>query len=256
MKFLTKKNIKRGSLFLGIYLCFMVVILPAKIIPYFIPENAGVNVANLEGSLWEGKAEQITYQREYIFNRVHWSVDWFALFGLKLKLNISFDNGKNAMSGKGAFLVGISGVSLKNVVIDTSADEIVRLSKQQVPAKISGPVSLIIRQASQGSPYCTELNARLNWQKAVVTSDFGTVKLNNPVVDLHCDGGEVVAVLTQESDEILTNARVVLKENTFYELSGSVKGKDKLDPNIKDTLGWIGPKNADGSTSFTFNGRL
>lgn len=256
MKFLTKKNIKIGVLLVGAYLCFLVVTLPAKIIPYFIPENSGVNAVNLEGSLWDGKAGQIAYQREYIFNNAHWSVDWLALFTLKLKLNISFDNGKSAMSGEGALLVSFSGISLENVVLDTSADEIIKLSKQRIPAKVSGPVSLVIRKASQGTPYCYELDARLNWKNAVVVSDFGSVKLNNPIVDLHCESGELIAVLTQESDEILTNARVTLKADNFYELSGSVKGKDKLDPNIEQTLGWIGPKNADGSTSFKFSDRF
>lgn len=256
MKFLTKKNIKLAVLFLGLYLGFLVVTLPAKVIPYFIPENAGVNVANLEGSLWSGEASQIAYQQEYIFNKVQWSVDWFALFTLKVKLNFSFDNGKSAMSGKGAVLMGFSGVSVENVVLDTTADEILRLSKQRVPAKISGPVSLVIHQASQGTPYCGDLDAQLNWQQAIVISDFGSVKLNNPTLDLHCEEGEVVAVLIQESDEISTKATVTLAADNFYKLSGSVKGKNKLDPNIQQTLGWIGPKNADGSTSFKFNGRL
>ena len=256
MKYVTKKYIKIAVFFLGAYLFFMVVTLPAKVIPYFIPENSGVSVANLNGSLWDGQAGQIAYQREYIFNNVQWSIDWFALLSLSVKLNLSFDNGKNAMSGKGAILAGFSGVSVKDVVLDTTADEILRLSKQRVPAKISGPVSLVIREASQGAPFCGELDAQLNWQNAVVVSDFGSVKLNNPIVDLHCKNGEVIAELTQDSEEIISHATVILKADNFYQLNGSVKGKDKLDPNIKQTLGWIGPKSADGSTSFNFSGRL
>ena len=256
MKFLSKKNIKMAMIFFMFYLMFLVVTLPAKVIPYFIPENSGVNITNLHGSLWDGEAGQLAYQREHLFNNVKWTINWSALFTLKMKLNLQFDNGRDGLSGKGSVSIGLFGLSVEDVMLDTSANEILKLSKQRIPAKISGPVSIVIRKASQGEPFCNELDAQLSWQNATVLSDFGVVKLNNPTINLTCDNGDVVAKLIQDSDEISTNATVILKKGNVYQLNGSVKGKDKLDPNIKQTLGWIGPKNADGSTSFNLSGKL
>ncbi|MCK5819553.1 MAG: type II secretion system protein N [Psychromonas sp.] len=256
MNYLTDNKKKVISFFVILYLIFIVVQLPAKIIPYFIPNNAGVRLTGLEGSLWNGEAVQLSYKNQYEFTRVKWSVSWFSLFLLKIKLNVSFNNYNHQLSGKGAVSMGFFGISLDDVIVKGDAKEIINLSKQNIPAKISGPVSIVIKEAKQGKPYCSELNAQINWKNSSVISDFGSIKLNNPIVNVQCDKGEVVARLIQDSNEITVNATARLKAGYLYQLKGSIKGKNKLDPSIKKAIGWIGPKAANGSTPFSIRGKL
>lgn len=256
MNYLTDNKKKVISFFVILYLVFIVVQLPAKIIPYFIPSNAGVKLIGLEGSLWNGEAVQISYQNQYKFNRVKWSVSWFSLFLLKIKLNVSFNNNNHELSGKGAVSMGIFGISLDDVIFKGDAKEIINFLGQNVPAKVSGYVSIFIKKAKQGTPYCSELNAQINWKKASISSDFGLVNLNNPIVNVQCDKGEVVAKLSQDSNEIKTNVTARLKAGYLYQVNGSIKGKDKLDPNIKQAISWIGPQGANGSTPFSMRGKL
>jgi hypothetical protein len=217
--------------------------------------DAGVKIMGLQGSLWSGQATQIAYKQQEPVNNVKWSVSWFSLFLLKIKLNVAFNNNKQ-ISGQGAVAIGFSGISVEDMTINTNANELIKLSKQIIPAKVSGPVAIVIKHATQGQPYCSELNARINWKKAIITADAIAIKLNNPIVNIKCDRGEVIAKLTQNSNEITSNATVELKAGNIYKLNGSVKAKDKLDPNIKQLLGFIGSKQADGSIPFNISGKL
>ncbi|HIP75820.1 MAG TPA: type II secretion system protein N [Psychromonas hadalis] len=251
-------KVKMIVLFVCSYLVFMVVTLPAKTIHYFLPDNVGVKAINLTGTIWNGQAAQVTYQRTYQLNNLTWSVDWLALFSLNAKLDIAFDNGAHGMSGKGAVIAGVSGVRVENMVIDSTATEILALANLNLPVQVhaSGNVSLVIKEAQQGTPYCQTLDATLNWQQANVNSDFGPLNLNNAMIDLSCEEGMVLADLTQHSDQLVSNVHVQLKENNIYQLNGTVKGESKLDPSIAQMLPMIGPRNSEGGYPFTFSGRL
>jgi general secretion pathway protein N len=251
-------KVKMIVLFVCSYLVFMLATLPAKTIHYFLPDNEGVKVVNLTGTLWDGQAAQISYQRTYQFNKVTWSVDWLALLSLSMKLDVEFDNGAHEMSGKGAVIAGFSGVRIENMVIDSTASEILALANLKLPVRVqaTGNVSLVIKEAQQGTPYCQVLDATLNWQQAKVNSDFGPLNLNNVMIDLSCEKGQIIAELSQNSDQLTSKVHVLLKENNIYQLNGTVKGNAKLDPSIAQMLPMIGPKNSNGEQPFAFSSRL
>jgi general secretion pathway protein N len=249
-------KVKMVILFICSYLVFMVATLPAKTVHYLLPSNVGVKVVNLTGTIWDGQAAQISYQKRYQFNKVTWSVDWLSLLSLSVKLDVKFNNGPHAMSGKGAVIAGLSGIRIENMVLDSTASEILTLANLNLPVQASGNISLVIKDAQQGTPYCQTLDATLSWQQAMVNSDFGAISLNNPIIDFRCEEGQILADLQQDSDQLNSNVHFLLKKNKIYHLNGSVKGKAKLDPSLAQMLSMIGPKNSEGKHPFTFSGRL
>lgn len=255
MNYLADNKRKIIAFYIILYMLFIIVLLPAKLVPYFIPASEGVNMTGLQGTLWNGQASQVTYKQQLHVNNVKWSVNWFSLFLLKIKLSLAFNNSKQ-ISAKGDVAIGFSGISLDDIMITSNANELIKLSKEVIPATLSGDVSIYIKHASQGKPYCSELNAQINWKDALVTSSSLALKLNNPIIDIACDKGEVIAKVRQDSAEITTNATGRLKAGGIYQLNGPVKEKDKLDPNLKQALSFIGSKGADGSVPFNYNGKL
>ena len=249
-------KIKLILLFVLFYLFSLLITLPAEKVVRFIPDNTGIKVAAVSGSLWDGQASQLTYKKQFQLQQVDWKIDWFALARLQLKLDVTFNNGIRAMSGKGFILLGLSGLSVEDFVVDISAPELLSYASLPVPAEVSGDFSLVIKNASQGLPYCQQLDGYIVWQNAKINSDMGNVDLDSAHIDLSCDNGQVVADLQQQSEQLTTTANFLLKEGGVYQLQGLLKAGNKLDPSIKDALSWIGTKNQSGETVLSFNGKL
>jgi len=249
-------KIKLILLFVLFYLLSLFITLPAdKLLP-FIPENSDIKVAAVSGTLWNGKAVQISYKEQFQVQKIDWKVDWSALSSLQFKLAVKFSNGAQALSGKGFILLGLSGWSAENFIIDSSAAELLAYAPLPVPAEVSGALSLVIKKASPGQPYCQQLDGKLIWQNGKISSDFGNIDLNGADIDLSCKDGQLLAELQQNSEQLTAKGDFLLKSDGVYQLQGTLQAGKKLDPAIKDALSWIGRKNSAGETVVSFNGKL
>lgn len=249
-------KIKLLLLFVLFYLASLLISLPAEKVVRLIPDNAGIKVAAVSGSLWDGKAAQLTYKKQFQLQQLDWEIDWLALARLQLKLDVKFNNGIRAMSGKGFILLGLSGLSVEDFVVDITASELLAYARLPVPVEVSGDFSLVIKQGSQGAPYCQQLDGYIVWKNAEINSEMGSVDLDSAHIDLSCENGQLLADLQQRSEELTTTGRFLLKEGGVYQLRGLLKAGNKLEPSIKDALSWIGSKNRSGETVLRFNGRL
>lgn len=236
------------------YLLFLVGTAPASLISGFIPSD--IKVGHVSGTVWNGKLSQVNYRKKPTLQRLNWKFDWLALFGLKVKANLTFDNGRTVLKGVASVAYGLSGPVVSDLNIDMKAAQIVPYLQLPVPVTAQGKINLVIDNATQGAPYCDELDGYLVWQGALVETPMANVDLATAKVDLSCANGDLIASLTQNSDQITTNAKVVLSEGESYQLDGDVMGHKQLDPTILQALSWIGPQKDSGETILTFKGNL
>lgn len=239
-----------------VYLGALLVTLPADKVVHFIPENTGIKMTAVSGSLWEGQAALLTYKNQFQLQQLEWKIDWFSLAKLQFKLDLKFHDAIRDMSGKGFVLYGFSGFSVENLVVDISAPGLLSYARLPVPVKVGGDLSLVIKNAEQGIPYCRQLDGYIVWRNARINSDMGNVDLDSAHIDLSCRNGQLFADLQQRSQQLTTTASFLLKEGANYQLQGLIKAGDTLDPAIKDALSWIGSKNKSGETVLRFNGKL
>jgi len=249
-------KIKFILLFVFCYLFFLVTTLPAGTVMRFIPKNSGINVAAVSGTLWHGKAHQLTYNKHYHLQQMDWKVDWFALSTLQLKLDITFHNGHQAMTGNASLLLGFSGMSAENVDIDLPAPELLSYLNLSLPVNAQGNLALDIKKASLGKPYCRKLDGQLTWKNAKINSELGNIDLETANADLSCKNGQLVADLQQTSEQLNSTFKFTLKAQGAYQLQGHLKAGDKLAPALQDALSWIGTKNSAGEIPLNFNGVL
>ena len=243
-------------LFVVFFLGSLLITLPADKLVNFIPTSTPIEVVSVSGALSEGKALQVIYNKQFQFKNIDWKMDWLALARLKLKLNVEFNNGPQKVSGKGFILFGFSGVSIENFMLDISMAELLSYAEINIPAEVSGDLSLVVNNATEGDPYCQELDGYLVWRNARVDSEIGEVDLDSAHVDLTCVDGQIEADLEQDSDQLTTRAKIILQDKGIYEIQGLLKPGDNLDPSIKDTLSWVGVKNESGDTTFKFKAKL
>lgn len=242
--------------FITLYIASLILTIPANMITRFIPENSGVQVGAVSGTIWNGKLSQVDYRRQFQLQRLGWEFDWLALFKLQLKADIKFDNGRTVMSGTGSIIYGISGLAISDLNVDMQAISLVPYLKLPVPATPSGKFTLALENATLGAPYCTELDGYLVWHNGKVNTPMGDIDFATPSVDLSCAEGNLLAQLKQHSEQLTTNAKITLKAGGKYQLEGDIIGHESLDPSILQALSWLGPKNEMGETPLNFKGRL
>jgi len=241
---------------ISLYILSLVFTVPATLLTYFIPDNSGIKIGHVSGTLWNGQFTQVNYRHHPQLQQLNWQFDWLALLSLQLKADVTFSNGRQALQGNGAIAYGVSGLVLSNINVDMKAIELVPYLQLPVPVTPAGRMTLVIENGTQGTPYCSELDGYLVWHNALVETPLANIDLGSPSIDLSCADGNLVASLTQDSDQLTTHAKVVLSEALHYELKGDIIGREQLDPTIQQGLSWMGPKNAAGETQFTFKGRL
>lgn len=248
-------KVKLILLFIGFYLLALLVTLPAATVVGFIPEQEKITVTGVTGSIWQGKAQQVNIQNNYQLQELKWHFDWSALITLRLKIAIEFVN-TNGSSGEGEVGLGLSGFFAENLILDGNAPLILSYLSLPVPVNVTGDVSLVINNASQGSPYCEELDGYLVWREANILSNMGNVDLKSVDIDLTCVDGKINADLKQKSQQIESSINVLLSEGNAYHAKGSIKESPSLAPAIKDALSWLGGKNSDGAIVINLKGKL
>lgn len=248
-------KVKIAILVVFVYCTTLIINLPAAVVVDWMPKSS-VKINNASGSLWEGQAKQVVINPKVTLHNVQWNLHPIALLSLALEADLSFNNGPQAMSGKGVVRYGLSGASGSNIILDLTSQELLTFLPMRLPVKIEGDFSAVIKEVTQGQPYCETLQGNILWQDAVIYSQLGDVNLASPSVDLGCDDGEISAFLTQESEQLTTTLDINLGENGIYKLNGEIQGTDKLAPSIAQSLTWIGPKNQSGATTLSFTGQL
>jgi len=230
--------------------------LPAERVIDFLPNNSGVKVAQVKGKLWLGEAFQVNYQDRVHFQKVSWDLDWSALARLQLKLNVKFNNGANAIHGEGATILSWSGFSVEDFSVDASASELSAYFYLTPNVQVSGQVSAKIKVASLGTPYCQKLEGDIDWHKALVNSERGTLRLGDVHNKLQCQSGNIIVDIKQNSNDLITNLRLVFEKDKIYRVKGIVAPGVTLDPEFNKLLRWVGPENAAGEKLLNFSGRL
>jgi len=249
-------KLKISLVLVVLYLFSLVLTMPASLLVQSIPNNTGIEIGRAAGTVWDGEFSQVNYRKQPVLQKLTWKVDWLALLKLQLKADLKFNNGRRVLDGVGSVGYGFSGLTLSNIKVDMQAAELEPYLKLPVPVTLLGKLTLVVENGTQGKPYCGELDGYLIWHDAIVETPMADIDLASPSVDLSCTDGDIFASLTQDSEQLATNADIVLSAGGNYELKGDIIGRETLDSNILQALSWIGPKKESGETLLNFKGRL
>lgn len=248
-------KVKLILLFIGFYLLALLVTLPAANVIAFIPEQEDITITGVTGTIWQGKAQQVSIDNNYKLQDLQWNFDLAALITLRLKVAIEFNN-SDGSSGEGNVGLGFSGFFAENLILDTKAAQVLSYLSLPVPVNVTGDASLVINSVSQGAPFCETLDGYMVWRNASILSNMGDVDLKAVDIALSCIDGKINAALKQKSEQIEASINVLLSEGNAYHAKGSIKDSPSLAPAIKDGLSWLGGKNSDGATVLNLKGKL
>ncbi|KPU82849.1 hypothetical protein JI57_03270 [Psychromonas sp. PRT-SC03] len=249
-------KIKLVVVFICFYLFSLIWTLPATLIQPLLTQNSALKIDKLSGTIWQGYAQNISYQDDYQLSYLQWSINWRSLWTLALSVDVKFNNTAPRFQGKGELAVNLTQASLNTVSINLKASDVSPYLVLPIPVEAQGKIHLEIKKAIFEAKSCKKLDAYLVWGNARVNSVMGNINLANVDVDLSCSKNSLIAKVEQVSTDVKTQLRVELQQDGRYQLRGKIKEGPTLAKNMQQGFSWLGRKGPDGNVALAYSGRL
>lgn len=137
---------KRAVLYVVIFIVFFSVSLlmglPVSWVLQQAPTVRGLDIQGANGSVWQGQASSIRWQRQNL-GEVNWDFQWSSLLTGKAEFAVRFGRGSE-MDVRGRGSVGYSlsdGPYAKNLVASIPAVKVVEQARLPVPVGVDGSLS-------------------------------------------------------------------------------------------------------------------
>lgn len=200
-----------------IYLVGLVVFAPARALLWFVPEQSGVSLSAVSGTLWNGQATlsapaspQVTVHLQ----QVEWQLEPLALLSGKAQLDFNIPQ-PNTVVGSGQATLGINGSVQLSGEFGGNLQEAIQAYRLPVPVTLDGRWALTVNDYRlndlASGQWCTQL-------QATAQSRGTAIRFNNRWSDL----GEFTTALSCSA-----NAEIIAK----------MEGDNRLGLSFTSTVG-------------------
>lgn len=239
------------------WLIFLVWRLPANVAYSFVNEqgNLPVRLAGVEGTLWQGEAGQLVYQKQALAT-ASWELS-------PLSLLLGSLNGEVLLNQSDAYIQTDIQRSLTGGATELSAVEgriplaVLQPYLKNVPVPLEGMLSLKLNALTIGESGIIEhADGRIVWHQAGVSAPqqlaLGDLQMNlKPNAE-----GEIEGEISDSGGPLRLNASLILSKNGDYQLSGQLKGSETAPKELTQSLSLLGKQDSQGFYSFSFSGKL
>ncbi|TRX57891.1 type II secretion system protein N [Thalassomonas sp. M1454] len=233
------------SIFVLVYLIFVIAIAPAnKILAKFdLPK--GLEIRNISGSIWSGEAKLISYQQVSI-NDVEWSLSPLSLLLFNPSVDLTF-GGSLQPGPRGSLELSnlTNDLTVNNANVAIAANDVLAYIPLPIDASAGGEINLDVPEFVLGKPICTVSAGTVTWQRAFVSAMKEDVDLGTLAATLGCEKGALTFEVNPENVLGLQFKGVVAAR-------GKVSGQGYITPgndfpaNVRPLLGFIGKKDFQG----------
>ena len=232
------------TLFLLGYLLFLLVSLPAAQILPRLPLPAGLQLRNINGTLWQGSISEVSWQK-YRLHNLQWEVLFSQLWlGMPtIKLDIQDPETITATGTIG----WRAKWHLRDWHIKTAANTLQNWAPVPLPIHATGAIQLNIEQLVIDHQACQTLTGQLNWQQALINTPSGALVLGNPIANLNCQNNAFTAAIKQDSAALHSQVSVQLDLQGQYKLQATLRPDSELPDGLHSALGWLGSPDNNGN---------
>ncbi|MFE8103685.1 type II secretion system protein N [Brenneria goodwinii] len=243
-----RANVRLGAAFMLIYLLFLIIQLPARLLISRLP--ADISAAQATGTLWQGELQQVRWRTHSVGN-VSWRIGLSALMPA-LHLRVQNPDGISAQ-GK---VRGGRTLQFEQWQLSAPAGYVLSHLPLSVPLSATGRLQLQVQRAAFTRFRCDALVATLSWRDASLISPLGGVELANPLATLGCRQGNIDAQVRQKSTHMQLSGRGSLTPSGQYRFAGRLTREDGLPAGLKQLLAAQRNLNARGEMELKVEGRL
>ena len=247
----TKHYILTG---VSVYLCSLIYLAPAKtIIDLVIADNANLSLSGVEGSLWNGSAENARFNKHQI-DKLSWSFSAWRLLTAKLSYDVNGFYKDNSFVGT----IGYSPTntfSLNDFSTTIDAYTVGQLAGLPV-GELGGTIEIDINKATWSQNTIPYIQGKTTWDQASITvvdkADLGEVVIE---ID-EDDTSPITAKINNTPGDLTIDGNAIVSEQGDYQLDISLKPASKANQNLRNSLKMIAKPLPDGSYKIVYKGDL
>lgn len=206
-----------GLLLSGIYLFWLLLTAPARLLTLALPD--GISVGEFSGTLWQGEARQLAWRGAHL-DHLSWALTFSAgLPGWRITLN-----DPNGLRGQ-ISLFGITTLRLQDGRFLVPASFARRWLMPDLPLEASGQITLSLPEGRFNHAGCQQLSAgRMLWQEAQLSSPAGSLTLASVSGKFSCTpAGALALTLSQDSHQLSLSGQGTLSPDGRYAFHGKLQ---------------------------------
>ncbi|WP_461537653.1 type II secretion system protein N [Spongorhabdus nitratireducens] len=255
-----KKAILLSLLALVAFTASLIFQVPAAVLwqqaqTYFPKQTARVQLEGVDGTLWSGSADRITF-RGKTFPQPRWQLTSVSPLDRQIGLDLQLGQSRSQLSLNAHIEISEGEVAILNTKGRIGGQELTRLMGNRLPINIDGQIRLTLDEWRFWNGRCQSFDGQGQLQNLVVDSKFGSVNLGQGKLELSCEGGKLAAKLTQNSDEVTSSLKLNLLSRSSYQLQGQLTPQANLDKQLQRGLSYLGKPESDGSYQVSYKGRI
>lgn len=251
MKSLRKSLIGLGVLVLAAALLLW--FLPARwALPWIAPRLHGLQLQQVHGSAWEGRADQVVTADGQVLGQLQWQLSRRALLG-QLQLQVRLEGPQLVLSGSVRRLpdgrVEARGMSLR---VQLAALDRYAASP---PGQPRGELQLTVDHALLQGGWPVRMVARAQWSQARMHTHDGDVALGTLLAQADAQDGVIRVQLRDDGHGALHLDGEWQQSPLGWRLDATLRAR-QTDPALRRWLARLGPPAADGSVRIERRGGL
>lgn len=233
--------------------------IPAQFAISKLPPNASLQIAGVEGTVWNGSAAQVVV-KELSLGKVTWDSSPLSLFTAQLKSRFEFTQPE--LNGTGTIRIGLNSISLENTKIFAKSIAVQPMLNTMIPSltytgtRLSGQMDLDLQEFKANRQGPQALQGTLLWQTAGFSEPMPVLLGNINAVLNYKDDSAVVDISNNDDGvlDIRGNARMAQGWNYFTDLL--VSPKPDTPDFINRSLPFVGQTDRNGAVRIQQNGIL
>lgn len=234
------------------YLFFLLYLLPAAWLVHWLGLPAGMQLGQVQGTIWQGSATVAQYQNLQL-QQLRWQLNGWSLLRLapQIKITAGSVGEREQPYATASIAYSFSGLNMQQALLRLPVSQLLPLLELPLPVAASGELMVEVQDFQQGKPWCSSLAGNASWLDARLQPPTGTwLDLNSIVADLRCEQGS--PVLVTDGNNSLGLAVTAAVENNRLTVNGTLKPEASLPQEVHQAMQFVGRPDAQGRYTIRF----
>ena len=251
---------RKITLAVAIFIIFIVSVLvhmPIQAVLNYVALPAQLSISGASGTLWQGQAQQITWQR-YQLGQMSWQFEPRALLDGNAQAKVRFGRGSQwQLQGRGSLGYGLNGAYAQNVLASLPMSEALKFAPPMpVPLDLNGQLELNIHHLTYAQPYCAQGKGRLVWSTDAIGTPLAPLIIGPVIAEITCQNSTIQVAGSQQSSQVRSGFSLDLKANRQYVAQAWFSPQGEMPDALSEQLKWLPKPDTQGRYQFNQQGRL
>ena len=249
-----KKILKPLLLVITSFIVSLVVLAPARLAYYFLPENATTQLNGVSGTIWSGKASQFSINNMNL-GKLEWKINPLHFLKLRAGGNITLSSPTMKFDGEAT-------INRQHNVVLNNGQAILNASTLPLPAEVAslvrpeGRIIADINHLDITDTFVNDADINVVWQQAAITEPM-SVQLGEIHLDASGSDGDLKGLLSgAKNNPIKIAGSVDVLQGQTLDANIKISPTNNTPEDILSLLPLLGNPDQSGAVTVKYRGNI